>query len=354
MGGRQLKAAGQRVNVAVIGLGVGRWHADEYAASSIANLVAVCDVDGKRLAEAQERYGLDRAYTSYEELCADDGVDAVSVSVPNALHAQISIHALEHGKHVLCEKPLADSVANGRAMVQAAQVSGRVAMVAMKFRFTNEAVHIRRLLDEGRLGDVYYGWTTYLRPVGGIPAIGSWFTRKEISGGGTMIDNGVHFLDVLWWLMGCPTPTRVSGATYAKFGPEGRGPRPTDRRPSPGEFSVEDLATAMIHFENGASVLMDNGWAGFVEDQTMSVRLMGTQGGATMWPFCVTAEAQDESVMDDTPTLPEEPQQTQFDAFAQCVLKGEQPISSFENCFTVLQMLHAVYRSAECGAEVTV
>jgi predicted dehydrogenase len=345
--------SGERLNVAVIGLGIGRWHAESYRDTSNARLVALCDVDANRLASGRERYGVEKTYTSYEALCDDPTVDAVSVCVPNHLHAPISIYALEHGKHVLCEKPLANSVANAEAMVAAARRSGRVAMVAMKFRYTPEAVTIRRLVEDGELGEIYYGWTTYLRQLGGIPGMGGWFTRKPMSGGGPMIDNGVHFLDLLWWLMGCPTPTRVSGATYAKFGPRGKGASGWNRVPMPEEFSVEDLATAMIRFDNGASVLMDNGWAGFVPGETIGVRLMGTEGGATLWPYGVTGES-DGKVVDRTPDASQTDAPSQFHHFADCALNGKTPISSFENCLEVTRMLDAVYRSAEAGTDVPI
>lgn len=342
-----------KVNMAVIGLGVGRWHADSWIQTSNTRLIAVCDADEKKLAQAKEHYGV-KGYTSYQELCEDEEVDAVSVCVPNYLHAPISIYALEHGKHVLCEKPLANTVSAGEAMVSAAKKSGLVAMVAMKFRYTNEAVYIHRLLEEGKLGEIYYGWTTYLRQLGGIPGMGGWFTRKPLSGGGPMIDNGVHFLDVLWWLMGCPKPTRVSGATYAKFGPLGKGAIGWNRVPTPDEFSVEDLATAIIHFENGASVLIDNGWAGFVPSEVISLRVMGTKGGATMWPFAVCEESEDGKVSTSVPDLSNVHAQTQFFHFADCILNNKTPISSFENCLIVLKMLCAVYESADAKTEVKI
>lgn len=346
------KTQNYKVNIGVIGLGVGRWHADSYLQTPNVRLSAVCDLDEKRLAQAKEHYDV-KAYASYEEICNDDEIDAVSVCVPNYMHAPISIYALKHGKHVLCEKPLANTVENGVAMVDTAKASGCVAMVAMKFRYTKEAVYIHNLLEEGKLGEIYYGWTTYLRQLGGIPGMGGWFTRKPLSGGGPMIDNGVHFLDVLWWLMGCPKPTRVSGATYAKFGPFGKGAAGWDRVPEPEEFSVEDMADAIIHFENGASVLIDNGWAGFVPQEVIGLRVMGTEGGATMWPFGVCHESNGR-VVTDTPDLSDFHVDSQFFHFADCILNGKKPISSFENCLNVLKMLDAVYRSAEAQAEVSI
>lgn len=343
----------ERLNVAVIGLGIGRWHAESYLETPNTRLAALCDVDAKRLTEAKELYGIEKVYTSYEELCEDPEVDAVSVCVPNHLHAPISIYALERGKHVLCEKPLANSVANGEAMVAAARRWGRVAMVAMKFRYTSEAATIRRLVEDGELGDIYYGWTTYLRPLGGIPGMGGWFTRKPLSGGGPLIDNGVHFLDLVWWLMGCPTPTRVSGATYAAFGPRGKGAAGWNRLPTPEEFSVEDLGVALIRFQNGATILMDNGWAGFVPREVIGVRIMGTEGGATLWPYSIAGE-KDGRVVDRTADVSKVDMVSQFYHFADCALHGKTPLSSFENCFQVTRMLEAIYRSAETGTDVSI
>ena len=168
-----------------------------------------------------------------------------------------------------------------------------------------------------------------------------------------MIDNGVHFLDVLWWLMGCPKPTRVSGTAYAKFGPFGKGAGGWNRVPEPEEFSVEDLATAIIHFENGANVLMDNGWAGFVPNEVIGLRVMGTKGGATMWPFGVCEESESR-VSASVPDISNVHADTQFFHFADCILNNKPPTSSFENCLNVLKMLCAVYRSAETKAEVSV
>lgn len=340
----------EKINVGVIGLGIGRWHADSYCQTENTQLVAICDVNEDRLKDAKERYKV-KAYSAYQELCSDPNVDAVSVCVPNYLHAPISIYALEHGKHVLCEKPLANNLGNGLAMVEKAKSSGLVAMVAMKFRYTPEARYIHELSEQGKFGEIYYGWTTYLRQLGGIPGMGGWFTRKPLSGGGAMIDNGVHFLDLLWWLMGCPKPTRVNGATYAKFGPRGKGAPNWNRTPTNEEFSVEDLATAMIHFENGASILIDNGWAGFVPNEVIGLRIMGTDGGATMWPFTICTEKGNKVVV-DTPDLSNFHTDSQFFHFADCIINGKTPISSFENCFTVLKMIDAVYQSANANAEI--
>jgi predicted dehydrogenase len=145
----------------------------------------------------------------------------------------------------------------------------------------------------------------------------------------------------------------VSGATYAKFGPFGKGASGWNRVPTPEEFSVEDLATTIIHFDNGASVLMDNGWAGFVAQETIGLRVMGTEGGATMWPFGIASEAGGK-VVAATPSLDDLHVDSQFYHFADCILSGKPPISSFENCLTVVKMLEAVYRSADAGAEVAI
>ena len=191
------------VRVGVIGLGIGRWHIESYLAIPEAKVVAVCDLDEEKLRAAATRYGVARIYRSYEELCQSRNIDAVSICVPNYMHAPVAVFALEHGKHILCEKPLSVSPDEGKRILETANRFPELkAMVAMKFRFNKDSIYIRKMVENGDLGEVYYGFTTYLRQMGGIPKMGTWFTRKKRSGGGPLIDNGVHFLDLIWWLMG--------------------------------------------------------------------------------------------------------------------------------------------------------
>ena len=338
-----------QVRVGVVGLGIGRWHRESYLAIPEVKVTALCDTDEDKLKSAATRYGVSKIFTDYKTLCQSNIIDAISVCVPNYMHAPIAICALENGKHVLCEKPLSSSLEEGEKILAAAKkFPDLTAMMAMKFRYSKDSAYIRNMVENGELGEVYYGFSTYLRQLGGIPKMGTWFTKKKLSGGGPIIDNGVHFLDLIWWLMGCPKPVETFGVTYAKFGPHGKGASGWTGTPSPEVFDVEDLALATIKFENGASVMLDNAWACFVEKEVIGMRLCGTKGGATLWPFRICYE-ENSQIVSKIPDLTEFNQENQFKHFIDCILKGKRPISTIDQGVTVLKMLDGIYRSAEAG-----
>ena len=343
-----------RIRLGVIGLGIGRWHIESYLAIPEAKVIALCDIDEEKLRTAATRYGIARIYTDYEELCQSNNVDAVSICVPNYMHAPVAIYALEHGKHILCEKPLSISPEDGQQILD---VSNRFpdikAMVAMKFRFNKDSAYVKNTVETGKLGEVYYGFSSYLRQIGGIPKMGSWFTKKKFSGGGVLIDNGVHFLDLLWWLMGCPKPVEAFGTKYARFGPYGKGAKGWTGDSSPEIFDVEDLALGIIKFGNGATIMLENAWAAFVDKEIIGMRLCGAKGGATLCPFRICYE-KDGQIVSKTPDLAKIKSENQFKHFIDCILNNKQPISTIEHGMTVLRMLDAIYRSADAGKSVAV
>jgi len=258
----------------------------------------------------------------------------------------VAVHALEHGKHVLCEPPVSISTAEGEKVLETVnKYPDLKAMMAMKLRFSKDAVCLKTIIENGELGEIYYGFTTHLKQPAGIPKSGSWVTRKKLSGGGSLMDNGVHFLDLIWWLMGCPTPVEAFGATYSIFGSHSKG--------STGDFDVEDLALGIVKFENGASVMFDNAWAAMVHKEATGMRLCGTRGGATLWPFQI-CYAENGVIVSKTPDLPRINSENQFRHFINCILDDRQPIPTIGQGVTVLKMLDAIYRSAEKGESVAV
>ena len=330
----------EKLRHGVIGLGVGKWHVEEFNKIPEVEVVAASDLSPNLLKAAEEK-GIKKLYSSYQELCRDPEIDSVSICLPNSLHAPAAIEALKAGKHVLCEKPLAHNLEHGKKIVDAARKSDRTVMLAMKFRFTPEATCIRESLEKGQLGEVYYSYTTYLRPLGGIPNKPS-FTSKKYSGGGSLIDNGVHFLDLQWYLMGKPKPTHALGMTCAKFGSS-----------LSKDFDVDDFAVGMIRFANGSTAILENAWACLTKEGTFGLRCLGTKGGATMWPFSLSKEKEGE-IGDVTPDLTDYKYASQFQHFADCVLKGVKCISPVEEGLEVLKMLDALYKSSESGKGVDI
>ena len=152
----------------------------------------------------------------------------ISIATPTALHAPVALAALAAGVHVLSEKPLAESVERAAAMVAAAKANDRVLDVSFNHRRRGDVKMLKKVIDDGLLGEIYYAKAGWLRR-SGIPGLGTWFTQKSLAGGGPLMDIGVHMLDMALHLMGEPTAEAVSAATYAEFGPRGRGR--LERRP---------------------------------------------------------------------------------------------------------------------------
>jgi predicted dehydrogenase len=261
-----------KLKVGVIGLGMGRGHVAGYQEHPRAEVVAVADLEEEKLQEVADEMEVPDRYASGEEMLEEASLDVVSVATPNKFHKPLTIHALKQGCHVLCEKPMAMNAVEARDMIQAAEEADRRLMINFSFRFNEVADALKTQVDRGQLGDVYFGRTVWLRRRG-LPGFGGWFGQKDLSGGGPLIDLGVHRIDLALWLMGYPKPVWVMGSTYDHIG--------TRLAKEQGkEFDVEDLAVAMIKFENGATLEAEASWAGYIaERELMRTRLLGTEGG---------------------------------------------------------------------------
>jgi UDP-N-acetylglucosamine 3-dehydrogenase len=194
------------LKVAVIGCGsIARHrHLVEYNAHAGVEITAVCDIVGERANEMAEKYNA-RSYTSYEELLANESVDAVSVCLPNALHAPVSIAALNAGCHVLCEKPMATSREEANEMIEAAEKNNKKLMIAHNQRFVSSHVKARKLIESGEVGKIYSFRTAFGHggPEGwSVDGKESWFFKKDEAFIGAMGDLGVHKADLLRYLLG--------------------------------------------------------------------------------------------------------------------------------------------------------
>lgn len=248
------------------------------AASSNGRLEAVASRDPAKARAFAEELGIPRHHGSYQALLDDPDVDAVYVSLPNALHLEWTIRALEAGKHVLCEKPLARELAEGEAMVRAAISANRALDVAFNHRQRGDVRVLKAHIDQGGLGRIYHAKATWMRR-SGIPGMGGWFTTRAMAGGGPLIDLGVHVLDMALYLLGEPEVSAVSAATYAELGPRGRGGRGDTSGQT--AYEVEDLATAFIRLSNGVTLLLEASWAAYGRHgDDFGVSLFGTDGGA--------------------------------------------------------------------------
>jgi len=270
------------VRVGVIGLNMGAAHAAAYQSLPGAELVAICDLSEPWLKHCQEQWHVPLAVTDYAALLACDDLDAVSVALPTHLHAAACLAALEAGKHVLVEKPMAASAAQAVAMAAAARAAERTLMVSYNQRFSPEVLYLKRYIDQGHLGQVYFARTVWRRPLGVLPppvvhrATGpydrNWF-NEAARGGGVALDLGSHVIDLALWLMGFPEVEDVSGRTYAMFGPDWA-------QAQGAKFDADDHTVGFVRFANGASLQIEVSFGSHTDREVIITELFGSEGGA--------------------------------------------------------------------------
>jgi len=328
------------VNFGVIGLGMGRYHLEGYLKAPNCNLIGIADIDENRLNDCKNRYGIENAFKDYHDLLALKELDAVSVALPNYLHKPVSIDALNAGKHVMVEKPMALNAAEGQEMLETAKKQGLILMLHFNNRYRGDIQMIKKFVDTGEFGDIYYAKTGWVRRRG-VPGAGSWFSNKKLSGGGPLIDLGVHVIDMTMYMMGCPKPVAVSGCAVQAF-PE---------YSKYGTFDVEDFASAYIRFENGATMAVEVSWAQNCPSEKQFSEIYGTKAGASLSPLVIWTEQN--GILTDI-----EPKSlrgiSQFEHFADCILNKKTPISSAQDGVTMMKILDAIYASSELKREVVI
>jgi len=334
-----------KIKLGVIGLGwPGNEHLKAAAVTDEIEITALCDKNKKLLAQRAETFSIGDTYTDYKKMLKEADIDAVSVCLPNFLHSPISCDALNAGKHVICEKPPALNASEAVRIAMLAKKNKRVMMYALCQRFTAEAKYVRGLVDKGEMGDVYFGKAAYIRRRGIPIGAGGWFVDKKRSGGGALIDIGVHPLDCVWWMMGNPQPKVVFGSAYQKF---------RNAVPKNINFDVDDSAFAIIRFANDAILMLECSWA-LNRDAAAVREIAGTKGGATLNPLKILTEKNGVQV-DIIPSLPKVNNfQGEVAHFARCVLGKKKPISSAEQGVLLMKMLDAIYKSSATGKEVRI
>lgn len=314
--------------------------------------VAIADINLESAQRRADEFGVPHVFQRYEDLIARDDVDAVINCLPNYLHAPVSIAALEAGKHVLCEKPMARTAEEAEKMLETAKRHDRVLMIGLNHRYRPEVLALRRWVEEGKLGKIYLGESGWIRRKG-IPGWGSWFTQKEYSGGGALIDIGVHMLDLVWFLMGTPKPKAVSAVTFQELGTRKIGLGDWGTPNFDGTFDVDDLASAMIRFEDGTALNVQVSWAAHRPDATWT-RLLGNAAGAEVTEGGVTIyREEDGRTVTEHPPIPHQGAgDVRAPHFAECIRTGSKPLSSGEDGLVLQRMLDAIYRSSELQQEV--
>ena len=254
------------MRIGIIGAGwPGVRHTEAYKAIAGVEVVAISDTNEARRQSFARRFEVPRMYADYQELIADRDIDAVSIVLPNYLHCPATVLALRAGKHVLCEKPPALTVAEAEHMAEVAREHRLVLAYALQRRFNTATRELARLLHEGVLGEVYHARAVWTRTWGVPTGVGGWFTDPARSGGGALIDIGVHVLDMAWYLMGRPDPLTVSGQVHNRY---------------PEQTRTDDSAFALVRFAGGRGLHLETSWVLTQENDHMAVYLYGTRAGA--------------------------------------------------------------------------
>jgi predicted dehydrogenase len=344
-----------KLRVGIVGMGgISRdQHLPAWAKVPLAEVTAIADVSEEALQKAGAMAPHARSFHDWKDLIARDDLDVIDICTPNALHAPIGIAALKSGKHVLCEKPLASTAAEVRALRDAAQDNGRLVMAAQNLRFEPASRQLKALGDGGIVGEVYYARAQWLRRRKVPPR--STFTEKRLSGGGAVLDIGVHVLDLAYWFMAAPEPVSVTAVVDNQLGQR------NDLSGAWGDWDrsrldVEDFAAAFIRFGNGAALTLEVSWLGFQpEDEIIRLQCYGTRGGLT-WP--------DGIVSGETNRVPwetrvkESPKNSGYAEevyqFADAVRCGKPSPVPVEQSLNVARILDAIYQSGRERREVPV
>ena len=328
------------------------------------DIVAFCDNVEEKAEKARDGYGSSDAkvYKEYKKLLEDKSIDVVHVLTPNRSHADISIDALQAGKHVMCEKPMAKDAADARRMVEAARKSGKKFSVAYQHRHKPEASYLKSVIERGDLGEIYYAkaWAIRRR---GTPNWGVFLNEFE-QGGGALIDIGTHSLDLTLFLMNNYKPKMVVGTKYKKLpNPDCANPwGPWDQK----QHTLEDAAFGFIVMENGATITLEASWClNTIEPiQEGSCALHGTKAGAQCKNNQVTLNKDEFGrLLSINPEfsaggaafydgIKETPSITEARRWIEALKNNTDPLVLPEQACVVSELLEAIYRSAADGKPV--
>lgn len=321
-------------------------------------IAALCDVIPERCEKANEKYGISaKVYTDYKEMLQDETLDVIHVCTPNPLHAEMAIAAFEKGKHVYCEKPIACTYEDAKAILAARDAAGKQLASGTQWRYNTAPMEMKKMYKAGEFGDVYYIRSSQLRPRR-LPAYGV-YTNKELNGGGVLMDGGPHSIDLPMWMTDNYDVASVRGVTFDKMKdfPEGNDLGPWD----PDNFDVEDTAYAMITMKNGSMFYIETAWCSNMLQEAPGIicSIAGTKAGADMvGPGFENTVRVTKMVDGKLTTESIEPENKynmwayDMDKWVKAVTTGSEPAVTGEQAAVVTRVIEAIYKSAETGETV--
>lgn len=355
----------RKVRVGIIGCGgiANGKHMPALSKLDAVEMVAFCDLIKERAEKAAKEYGTKDAqvYVDYKELLEDETIEVVHVCTPNKSHADITVAALEAGKHVMCEKPMAKTAADARRMVEAAKRTGKKLTIGYQNRFRPDSQYLYQACRRGDLGEIYFAKAHAIRR----RAVPTWgvFLNEEEQGGGPLIDIGTHALDLTLWMMDNYKPKTVIGTTYHKL----RDQRNTANAWGdwdPEKFTVEDSAFGFIVMENGATIILESSWAlNTLDVMEAKTTLCGTKAGADMRDGLRINGVEFGRMYTKKPSLDaggvdfyegqaESAGDKEARMWIEAVLNDTEPLVKPEQALVVTEILEAIYESAKTGKPV--
>ncbi|MNO27155.1 putative oxidoreductase YcjS [compost metagenome] len=328
-----------------------------------ASMVAFCDIVLERAEEAKADFGHEDAavYNDYREMLKDESIDVIHVCTPNISHAEISIAAMEAGKHVMCEKPMAKTTEEAQAMIDASKRTGKKLTIGYQNRFRSDSAYLHRICDQQGLGEVYYARAKAIRR----RAVPTWgvFLDEEAQGGGPLIDIGTHALDLTLWMMNNYKPKYVVGNAYHKLSARKNAANAWGSW-EPEKFKVEDSAIGFITMENGATIVLEASWAlNTLDVGEAKTVLCGTEGGADMenglringeeFGKLYTRQIELETGgVDFYDGAQDDPALNEAVHWIESILNDREPVVKPEEALVVTRILEAIYKSSEIGEPV--
>ena len=323
-----------------------------------AKMVAFCDIDLEKAEKAAKEFGSDEAkvYTDYKELLKDKDIDVIHVCTPNLSHSFITIDALNSGKHVMCEKPMAKTAEEAREMLEVAKKTGKKLTVGYQNRFRPDSLYLKEACQRGDLGDIYFAKAHAIRRRA-VPTWGVFLNEKE-QGGGPLIDIGTHALDLTLWEMNNYKVRSVMGNVYKAW--EGRTSEANAWGPWDQEkYTVEDSAFGFITMEDGATIILESSWAlNTLDIGEAKTTLCGTLAGADMQDglringedlgkFYTKTPGLGAAGVDFYDSQEEDPAVLEAKMWIEAVINDTDPLVKPEEALVVTEILEAIYESAK-------
>jgi len=324
-------------------------------------MVAFCDLVIERAEKAAAQYGIAGAktYTDYKELLKDKTIDVVHVLTPNRAHSFITVDALDAGKHVMCEKPMAINSVEAKKMVDAAKRSGKKLTIGYQNRQNPHSLYLKKEALDGTFGDIYYAKATAIRRRG-VPTWGVFLNEYE-QGGGPLIDIGTHSLDLTLWIMDNYKPKYCCGTTFHKLNKDtNTGNIWGDWDPE--KFTVEDAAFGFVVMENGATIYLEATWAlNYINTGEAATTICGTKAGGDMVggvsingvrngrQYVLTPDFSSGGVafFDGNPN--ESSAEREARLWIDAIVNDKTPVVRPEQAFCVTRILEGIYESAKSG-----